>query len=48
MRGANKRGFFFLKSLGQHCTVLLPLLFRFRDSYSTTAVVLDLEPNYMY
>ena len=35
MRGANKRGFK-KKSLGQHCTVLLPLLFRFRDSYSTS------------
>eukprot|EP01047_Picozoa_sp_COSAG01_P027584 COSAG01_NODE_1825_length_9137_cov_246.763886_2_plen_89_part_00 len=35
MRGANKRGFN-KKSLGQHCTVLLPLLFRFRDSYSTS------------
>ena len=35
MRGANKRGFLKKKSLGQHCTVLLPLLFRFRDSYST-------------
>ena len=34
MRGANKRGFL-KKSLGQHCTVLLPLLFRFSDSYST-------------
>ena len=35
MRGANKRDFL-KKSLGQHCTVLLPLLLRFRDSYSTS------------